>query len=275
MMTGEQPGEAAEHDRAARRRASGDPVLKIADLRLTAESAPISFELRAGELVGLAGLEGHGQDLFLKSAWGGHVAGGQVLRLSNGSSIEITSPSLAARCGIAYVPRERRNEALLTHMSIRANFVLPTVSRDSVWGRVSDRRSQRRLDRYVTQLRIQLGDPGDAIETLSGGNQQKVVMSRWLAADPQVLLLNDPTRGVDVGAKRDLYALLERLTAAGLAVLMLSTEVDEHIELMDRVLVFRGGELAAEIQRADLSRKALISSFFGTEQPTALEETRS
>ena len=275
MMTGEQPGAVAAYERVARDQITGDPVLSISDLRLTAECAPISFELRAGELVGLAGLEGHGQDLFLKGAWGGRVAGGQVLRLSKDGSTQITSPAVAARSGVVYVPRERRSEALLTHMSIRANFVLPTVARDTVWGRVSDRHGQRRLDRYVKQLRIRMGDPGDAIETLSGGNQQKVVMSRWLAADPQILLLNDPTRGVDIGAKRDLYALLEQLTAQGVAVLMLSTEVDEHIELMDRVLVFRDGQLAAEIARADLSRGALISSFFGTEQPTALEEAHS
>jgi ABC-type sugar transport system ATPase subunit len=104
------------------------------------------------------------------------------------------------------------------------------------------------------------------VTTLSGGNQQKVVIGRWLASEPRVLLLNDPTRGVDVGAKRDLYALLTHLADEGLAVVMLSTELDEHVELMDRVLVFREHELFREIERASLSRQALVSAFFGEQE---------
>jgi ABC-type sugar transport system ATPase subunit len=110
-----------------------------------------------------------------------------------------------------------------------------------------------------------LGDPDDRITTLSGGNQQKVVIARWLAAGPKVLVLNDPTRGVDVGAKRDLYRLLTRLVQDGMAVVMLSSELDEHVELMDRVLVFREHEVFAELDRAALSRGALVSAFFGRE----------
>ena len=102
--------------------------------------------------------------------------------------------------------------------------------------------------------------------TLSGGNQQKVVIARWLAAEPRILLLNDPTRGVDLGAKRDIYDLLAELTAEGIGVVMLSTEVDELIELMDRVLVFKEGELETELGRASLTRSALVSSYFGQRQ---------
>ena len=116
-------------------------------------------------------------------------------------------------------------------------------------------------------LSITLGNPGDRITTLSGGNMQKVVIARWLASNPKVLLLNDPTRGIDIGAKRDLYSLLLRLTADGMAVVMLSTEVDEHIELMDRVLVFREYEMFRELDRDALGRDALVSAFFG--QPGA------
>ncbi len=128
------------------------------------------------------------------------------------------------------------------------------------------RASERRLTEYVDRLRIKLGRSSDGIMTLSGGNQQKVVISRWLAAKPRILLLNDPTRGVDLGAKRDIYDLLAELTADGIAVVMISTEVDELIELMDRVLVFREGELGAELQRSSLSRSALVASYFGQEQ---------
>ena len=110
-----------------------------------------------------------------------------------------------------------------------------------------------------------MGKPSDLITTLSGGNQQKVIIARWLAREPRILLLNDPTRGIDLGAKRDIYTLLDKLAADGVAVVMLSTEVDEHVELMDRVLVFREGTVGAVLDRDQLSRAALVSAFFGQE----------
>jgi ABC-type sugar transport system ATPase subunit len=195
------------------------------------------LELRAGELVGLAGLEGHGQDGFLRS--------------------------LAALPDTAYVPRERRAESLFESKSILENFAVVTLDRDTSGGLISPRRTRARLAGYVDRLKIKLGSSDDLITTLSGGNQQKVVMARWLATDPKILLLNDPTRGVDIGAKRDLYALLLELAQQGMAVVMLSTEVDEHVELMDRVLVFREGRINKELARADLSRQAIVGAFFG------------
>ena len=143
------------------------------------------------------------------------------------------------------------------------SFALPTLSRDSRFGLWRHRTSDARLARYADRLKIVLDRAGAAISTLSGGNQQKVVLARWLAAEPSVLLLNDPTRGIDLGAKRDLYGLLRGLADDGMAMVMLSTEVDEHVELMDRVLVFRNQAIAAELDRSALSRRRLIGSFFG------------
>jgi ABC-type sugar transport system ATPase subunit len=152
-------------------------------------------------------------------------------------------------------------------MSIAENFGMPTLARDRRLGWLRPRHTRARFQRYIEQLGIVLSDPGERITTLSGGNQQKVVVARWLAAQPKVLLLNDPTRGVDVGAKRDLYRLLNALTDAGMAVVMLSSELDEHVELMDRVLVFRDHEVFCELDRATLSRGALVAAFFGEEEP--------
>jgi ABC-type sugar transport system ATPase subunit len=116
---------------------------------------------------------------------------------------------------------------------------------------------------YIERLQIVLGSPEDAITTLSGGNQQRVIIARWLAFGPRILLLNDPTRGIDINAKRDLYALFSSLASESLAIVMLSTELDEHVELMDRVLVFREHELSRELDRGELSREALVAAFFG------------
>jgi ABC-type sugar transport system ATPase subunit len=243
----------------------GEPALSVRGLRLRPDRAPIDIEVRGGELVGLAGLEGHGQDEFLTALWGGAGIGGKVVRHTSAGEVPISSPKRAADHGIAYVPRERR-QALFGWMSIRENFAMPTLVADSRRGWLRPWSSRKRLEAYVEQLNVVLGDADDAITTLSGGNQQKVVIARWLAAGPRVLLLNDPTRGVDAGAKRDLYTLLTQLAEDGLAVVMVSSEVDEHVELMDRVLVFREQELFREIPRAGLSRDALVSAFFGETQ---------
>ena len=210
--------------------AAGDVVL----------AAP-GLELRAGEIVGLAGLEGQGQDEYLRA-----------LRSCQGARI-------------GYVARDRREESIFPPLSIRENFTAATMRADARGVFISERRAAERFARYRDRLKIRLGRDKDAITTLSGGNQQKVVIARSLAAGPAVLLLNDPTRGIDIGAKRDIYALLRELAADGMAIVMLSTEVDEHVELMDRVLVFREGAPAAELDRSELSRAAIVKEFFGSD----------
>jgi ABC-type sugar transport system ATPase subunit/ribose/xylose/arabinose/galactoside ABC-type transport system permease subunit len=201
--------------------------------------------LRAGEIVGLAGLEGQGQDEYLRA-----------LRAVAGPD--------GAPVRVAYVARDRREESIFPPLSVRENFTAATLSQDVRGGLISARAAAARFAGYVGRLKIRLGRDTDPITTLSGGNQQKVVIARALASDPGVLLLNDPTRGVDIGAKRDIYALLRELAASGMAIVMLSTEVDEHLELMDRVLVFRDGAPAAELDRTGLSRAAIVGEFFGT-----------
>ena len=263
LMTG---GERLTAETASSRRLGAEsarPVLSVKGLRLRSDSNQINLTISAGELVGVAGLEGHGQDAFLHALRGArHYYQGNVIRHQGNSRVEVRSTSDAARNGIAYVPRERR-QAIFPWMSIRENFGMPTLKRDQNRGWLRPGRTSERLRGYVDLLHIALHRDEDPITVLSGGNQQKVVLARWLAAEPAVLLLNDPTRGIDISAKRDLYALLARLAGEGLAIVMLSTELDEHVELMDRVLVFRDQSLSAEIPRARLSRSALVAAFFG------------
>jgi ABC-type sugar transport system ATPase subunit len=251
------------HQRAGRPR-SAEPVLAVRDLRLRPDAAPVSFDLCAGEVVGLAGLEGHGQDEFLRALWEGG-RGGRVLRVSGSGSKPIRSARHAAALGLGYVPRDRRGESLFAPLSVQENFGVVTSAADSRFGLLSASARRARLAAYRQSLGIRMGKPSDLITTLSGGNQQKVIIARWLAREPRILLLNDPTRGIDLGAKRDIYALLDKLAANGVAVVMLSTEVDEHVELMDRVLVFREGTVGGVLNRDQLSRAALVSAFFGQE----------
>lgn len=263
LMTGSQHFTAQAADEAARVE-PGPVVLRAAGLPLRLRAKPVDFEVRAGELVGVAGLEGHGQDAFLRALHGGGAFGGELVVQAGGKQTRIRSPRQAARAGVVYVPRERRLEGLFETLSVRENFALPTLAEDTVASTLLlPGRSERRLRQWVERLRIVLRGPREPVTTLSGGNQQKVVIARWLAAKPQVLLLNDPTRGVDIGAKRDIYELLVELAASGIAVVMLSTELDEHVELMHRVLVFREYELFAVLPRAELSRNRLVAAFFG------------
>jgi ABC-type sugar transport system ATPase subunit/ribose/xylose/arabinose/galactoside ABC-type transport system permease subunit len=286
LMTGGEQLVQAEATAPERARA-GDVVLAAGGLNL-----------RCGEIVGLAGLEGQGQDEYLQALRLGRAAGP-----AGGSPGGPGSPGVR----IAYVARDRRDESIFPPLSVRENFTAATLRQDVRGLLISARRASARFEPYRNRLRIRLGRDRDPITTLSGGNQQKVVIARALAADPQVLLLNDPTRGIDIGAKRDIYALLRELAAPagappprtpdnhtptpdnqpagappprtpdnhtptpdnhGMAIVMLSTEVDEHLELMDRVLVFRDGRPAAELGRDQLSRASIVREFFG---PAAAE----
>ena len=205
------------------------------------------LELHAGELVGLAGLEGHGQDDFLRS--------------------------LAGARDVAYVPRERRAESLFESKSVRENFGIATLERDRVRGLLSHARTRARLQEYVERLSIVLGDPENAITTLSGGNQQKVVMARWLATEPKVLLLNDPTRGVDIETKREIYLRLRQMAASGTAVILLSSDTLELVHVCDRVAVFSRGRIAAIIDREALSEEAIVAASAGlVEEERAMPE---
>lgn len=246
----------------------GPTRIEVRDLRLTPRARPVDLDIHAGEILGVAGLEGHGQEALLQTLAGAGPAtqkgAGRVIFISpEGTRTDIRRPSDAARAGIAYVPRDRRGEAIFDWMSIAENFAVPTLNKDAPGGWLRPGKSAARLGEYIKSMSIRLGGPTDAITTLSGGNQQKVVIARWLAAAPSVLILNDPTRGIDINAKRDLYALLRDLASDGLAIVMLSSEVDEHIELMDRVIVMREHGLSSDVTRPHIDREPLVASFFG------------
>jgi len=166
---------------------------------------------------------------------------------------------------VAYVPRDRRDESLLETRSILDNFAIATTRADRRAGLVRRSSLQQRFEGYVERLKITAGRRTNAITSLSGGNQQKVIIARWMATRPRVLLLNDPTRGVDMGAKLDIYAILREAAAEGMAVVMLSTELIELVEIMDRVLVFRENHLHRELSRHELTRTRLVASYFGKE----------
>lgn len=237
-------------------------LLRAAGLTVRPSAPAFDFDLKAGEIVGIAGLEGHGQDEFIRALAGLlPSAAGQVMIEPAGRPVR--SAAAARNAGIEYVPRDRKGEGIYETLSISDNFAMPTLGQDRRWGLVSRRLNHQRFATYRERLKIRLGRESNAITTLSGGNQQKVLIARRLAARPRVLLLNDPTRGVDLGAKQDIYEFLRNLAGEDVAVVMLSSELEEHILLAQRVLVFREGTLSKELTGQQLTRPRLVAALFG------------
>jgi ABC-type sugar transport system ATPase subunit len=263
LMTGAEGEATATRGRVG---SSGHAVSLRADsVQLDAQAEPVQAEFRAGEIVGLAGLEGHGQDAFLQVLAGQRPLAGSVVLVTDRGERPLGSRATALSAGVAYVPRDRRDESLLPTRSILDNFGIATTRRDRRGGLVRRAAMQERFEHYVELLKITAGRYANPITSLSGGNQQKVIIARWLATRPRVLLLNDPTRGVDMGAKRDIYRILVDAASDGLVIVMLSTELVELVDLMDRVLVFREGGLSRELTRDELSSARLVESYFGRE----------
>lgn len=264
LMTGAKgPAQELRQVPDASARVRDEVVVRVSGVRLRDQAAPIEAEIRAGELVGVAGLEGHGQDRFLRVLAGAPPTGGEVVCLTDGQARTLRSPADALAGGIAYVPKDRRGEGIFETRSILENFQVATLGVDRKLGLLRRSLTDRRFDRYAELMRIVTGHRSNTITSLSGGTQQKVLIARWLATSPKVLLLNDPTRGVDVGTKNDIYGVLADAAAAGVAVVMLSTEAIELVDLMDRVLVFREGELHRELRRGEFSNARLVASYFG------------
>jgi len=237
-------------------------ALRIGDLVIAPSVDPISQTIAPGEIVGLAGLDGHGQERFLRTLAGLErpVSGGIAVDGQPGS---ITSFRKAVASGIAYLPRDRRSTGIFPTQSVVDNFAISTVSRDRRFGFLSFAARRQRYEAYRQKLSIVAPRPDAAITTLSGGNQQKVLLARALALEPDFLLLNDPTRGVDVATRHVLYDVFRDLAAEGMALVILSSEIEEILLLCHRVLVFREQRVSAEFSGGQMTTDTVIAAMFG------------
>ncbi|MFF3286350.1 sugar ABC transporter ATP-binding protein [Streptomyces sp. NPDC003023] len=237
--------------------AAREPVLRVEGLTRHGEFAPVDLELRPGEIVGLAGLVGSGRSEILETIYGARRA--HAGRVSvDGTALRPGSVRSAVRAGIGLAPEERKAQGLLMLESVSSNVSVSTLSRFSRAGWL-DRRSERAAaHQAVKELSLRPDNPDAAIRTLSGGNQQKAVLARWLLRGCKVLLLDEPTRGVDVGARAELYAVIRRLADEGLAVLLVSSEVPEVLGLADRVLVLREGSVVHTADARELDEHRVL-----------------
>jgi putative xylitol transport system ATP-binding protein len=233
------------------------PLLEIKNLSRPPAFTDISLSLYPGEIVGIYGLLGSGRTEFLEAVFGlDHRASGKI-KVSD-RPIVPRHPREMKKLGLALVTEDRRASGLVLCRSVRENLVLSALPRMSRFGWMNERRERASAADMVTQLRIRAASLGMPVRNLSGGNQQKVVLGRWLQVQPQILLLDEPTRGIDEGAKHEIYAFLSEFVDAGGAILMVSSEVDEILGMSDRIAVFRRGRLEAELPNTKLSQGDLL-----------------
>ncbi|MEZ0266086.1 MAG: sugar ABC transporter ATP-binding protein [Phycisphaerae bacterium] len=250
--------------------APGRPVLEVDRLRTAAHpTKELSFALRAGEVVGVAGLVGAGRTEMLETLFGVTPAVGGTVRV-DGADVTPRTPRQAIRAGVALVPEDRKQQGLVLEMSVRENASLPSLGRQARGGAVLNFAAERRTSAdVVTRLGVKTPSDRQAVQFLSGGNQQKVVIGKWLAMSPKVLLLDEPTRGVDVGAKREIYKLMEQLAGTGVAVLFVSSDMEEVLGMSDRALVMHEGRITGELSRDELSEEAIMTLATGRERAAA------
>lgn len=221
----------------------------------------IDFRASSGEIVGIGGLVGQGQEDFLLGLYGAIPASAAAATIS-GEPGPLRSVEAANAASLAYVPADRKHEGLVLPHSIASNLLLPSLGR-LVRNGLRDRAAERRLVADLASRLTIRGDVDRAVQALSGGNQQKVALAKWLPLDPSVLLLNDPTRGVDIETKREIYLMLQSFAREGKLVILVSSDTPELVHLCDRVAVFREGRVVATLQREDISEETIVGAAMG------------
>jgi inositol transport system ATP-binding protein len=239
--------------RAIESPAPGEPALELRDLETPGKFRGVSFTLRQGEILGLAGLMGAGRSELAHAIYGLEPAEVGEIRV-HGKATRIASPAAALAAGIALVGEDRKRHGFVPKMSVRENLTLSSMKT----GRIDHRAERALADEQIRTFSIKVSSPDQAVEKLSGGNQQKVVIAKALLTNPKVLILDEPTRGIDIGAKGEIHALVTRLARSGMAVLLISSELPELLALSDRLLVMSEGELTAELDPATTSEEEIL-----------------
>ncbi len=241
---------------------AGKAVLTVRDLRVADRLAGVDLTLRAGEIVGIAGMLGSGRTELLMSIFGAVPMRAGEIRVG-GVAVTSPSPQRMKQLGVGLTPEKRKEQGLVPAMSIRDNACLAALDRISRRGVISRAAQRRLVDENIRDLHIRAGNPSQPVSVLSGGNQQKVVIGNWLNTRPRVMLFDEPTRGIDVQAKQQIFQIIWELGRRGIACLFVSSELEELIEVCDRILVLRDGRIAAEVHPAETSLARLIELCMG------------
>ncbi len=249
-----QEGHKADDDAEA-----GEPVLKVRNLAVGRKVRDVSFEVHPGEIVGLAGLLGAGRTESVRAVFGADRPDAGTIRLS-GAAGAISQPADAIRAGMGFCSEDRKLEGIIPDMSVRENMMLALMPQLAKRGIVDETRSREIVDQFIRRLGIRCSGPEQRIRELSGGNQQKVLLARWLCMNPRLLILDEPTRGIDVGAKAEILNLVRELAGQGLGVLMISSELEEVVEAASRIFVLRDGRTVAELEGDAVNEQTVMAA---------------
>ncbi len=243
--------------------AIGPVMLEVRGLTRAGEFRDVSFQVHQGEILGFAGLVGAGRTEVARAVFGiTRPEAGTILL--DGKAVSFSSPTAAMRHGIAYVPEDRYQHGLVREFPIASNVTLPILRAISNWLGIVDRRRERAIATdYFQRLQIHATGIEQLAQSLSGGNQQKVVIAKWLATKPRVLILDEPTRGVDIGAKAEVHRLISQLASEGMAIIMISSELPEALAMSDRILVMHEGRVTGEFSRSEANQERVMFAAMG------------
>ena len=236
----------------------GETVLEVKDLCHPTEFAHISFSLRKGEILGFYGLVGAGRTELMQALSGVSRPSSGEIRL-NGRTMRFHQPADAIRAGIVCVPEERQKQGAIIALPIAQNISLPQLSKLNPNGVLNDAREWRLADEYASRLQVKAFSWRQPVETLSGGNQQKVVIGKWLATQPEVIILDEPTKGIDIGSKAAVHQFMSELVSQGLAVIMVSSELPEILGMSDRVMVMHEGRITGILEKDEADQETILS----------------
>ena len=238
---------------------TGDVILKVENLARAGSFQDVSFELRRGEILGMAGLVGAGRTNVARALFGVEAATAGTIQV-DGREVVITSPQQAIELGLAYVPEDRQLHGLIPAMHITSNISLPMLNQYASMGWLQDKSELKSSYEAARQMEVRANNIWQQARELSGGNQQKVVLAKWLSTKPRILILDEPTRGIDVGTKAAVHELMSNLAAEGMAILMISSELPEILGMSDRIIVMREGHLTGQFSRAEATQEKIISA---------------
>jgi ribose transport system ATP-binding protein len=241
----------------------GEEALRVEGLTRKGVLHDISFTLRRGEVVGIAGLMGSGRTELARAIFGADaVDAGKIF--VHGRERRLASPRAAIDAGIGFLTEDRKTQGLVLVLSVQENICLPSVATFSRAGVMQAGRERTAATKHITELRIKTPGPEQRVGLLSGGNQQKVVLGKWLCTEADILIFDEPTRGIDVGSKVEIYQLINQLAARGAGILMISSELPEILGMSDRILVMNGGRLAGEFTAAEATQEKLLKAAIAT-----------
>ena len=265
MMVGRQLGERFP----SRNTKIGGKKLEVKGLSADDAFQDVSFTLHQGEVLAIAGLMGAGRTEIAQTLFGYRKASqGEIL--IDGQKVHIKSPMEAMKLGIGFVTEDRKSEGLILDFSIKENIMLANLEKGSNAGVIQPSKEEMLVQNYINQLRIRSSGADQSVKSLSGGNQQKVVIAKWLGTHPKILILDEPTRGVDIGAKKEIYQIINQLAEAGVAILMISSELPEVIGMADRVLVMQEGKLTGVVGKEEMTQERIMYFATGGEKNVQL-----